>query len=216
MNEIEKGASTVADDIDGKKPHVDQIAWTVALLLSGLSAGMFLMDCFGYYPLLPRLPDHAAIQLHQDSVALHRSLFQLAVQSSGVACLVMILFFSEGTSRRLLIASLACLIALIAYTNYALIPLNREIGTWIPVSPPADWKTLFSEMIFREQLRSFLPTLAFVLEVVASQISRPIGLDVWDAIGRSTGSRRRVPRHRVIDSWSCRLVPWRTSCEFRR
>jgi hypothetical protein len=87
------------------------------------------MDCFGYYPLLPRLADHAAIQLHQESVALHRGLFQLAVQSSGVACLVMIIFFSAGTSRRM----------------------------------------LFSEMIFREQLRSFLPAFAFVLELVASQ-----------------------------------------------
>jgi uncharacterized membrane protein len=151
------------------KPVVNQIAWTAALLLSGVAAGMFLMDCFGYYPLLPRLADHAAIQLHQESVALHRGLFQLAVQGSGVACLVMIIFFSEGTSRQLLIASFACLIALIVYTNYALIPLNREIGTWTPASPPADWKMLFSEMIFREQLRSFLPALAFVLELVASQ-----------------------------------------------
>jgi RNA polymerase sigma factor (sigma-70 family) len=37
------------------KPVVNPIAWTVALLLAGVAAGMFLMDCFGYYPLLPRL-----------------------------------------------------------------------------------------------------------------------------------------------------------------
>jgi uncharacterized membrane protein len=151
------------------KPVIDQIAWTVALLLSGVAAGMFLMDCFGYYPLLPRLADHAAIELHQESVALHRGLFRLATLSSGVACLVMIVFFSERASRRLLIASLACLIALIVYTNYAVIPLNREIGTWTPDAPPAGWKTLFSEMIFREQLRSALPFMAFVLELAASR-----------------------------------------------
>jgi hypothetical protein len=29
---------------------------------------MFLMDFFGYYPLLPRLSDQAAIHLHQDPV----------------------------------------------------------------------------------------------------------------------------------------------------
>jgi uncharacterized membrane protein len=152
-----------------KKRVADQIAWTVALLLSGVAAGMFLMDCFGYYPLLSRLADHAAIQLHQESVPLHRGLFRLATLSSGVACLVMIVFFSERTSRGLLIASLACLIALVGYTNYALIPLNREIGTWTPDAPPAGWKTLFSEMIFREQLRSALPALAFVLELTASR-----------------------------------------------
>jgi uncharacterized membrane protein len=153
-----------------KKRVLDQIAWTVALLLSGVAAGMFLMDCFGYYPLLPRLADHAAIQLHQESVSLRRGLFQLAIQSSGLACLVMIVFFSEKTSRRLLIASLACLIALVAYTNYALIPLNREIGMWTPDAPPAGWETLFSEMIFREQLRSALPALAFLLELTASRL----------------------------------------------
>lgn len=155
------------------RPIVDQVAWTVALLLSGVAAGMFLMDCFGYYPLLPQLADHAAIQLHQEAVALHRDLFRLATLSSGVACLVMIIFFSEGTPRGLLIASLACLIALVVFTNYALIPLNQEIGTWTPDAPPAGWKTLFSEMIFREQLRSALPLLAFVLELTASRRSPP-------------------------------------------
>jgi uncharacterized membrane protein len=151
------------------KPVVDQIAWTVALLLSGVAAGMFLMDCFGYYPLLSRLADHAAIQLHQESVALHRGLFRLATLSSGIACLVMIIFFGERRSRRLLIASLVCLIALVIYTNYALVPLNQEIGKWAPNAPPAGWRTLFSQMIIREQLRSALPALAFVLALTASR-----------------------------------------------
>ena len=103
------------------KPVVNRIAWTVALLVSGVAAGMFLMDCFGYYPLLPRLADHAAIQLHQESVALHRRLFRMATLSSGAAFLAVIIFFSHGTSRRLLAGSLASLIALIAYTNYGLV-----------------------------------------------------------------------------------------------
>jgi len=151
------------------RPLGNQIAWTVALLLSGVAAGMFLMDCLGYYPLLPRLADHVAIELHQESVALHRGLFRLATLSSGVAYLVMIIFFSEGTSRGLLMASLACLIALVVYTNYALIPLNQEIGTWAPDAPPVGWKMLFSEMIVREQLRTALPTMAFVLALTASR-----------------------------------------------
>jgi uncharacterized membrane protein len=151
------------------RPIVDEIAWTVGLLLSGVAAGMFLMDCFGYYPLLPRLADHAAIQLHQESLPLHRGLFRLATLGSGLAYLVMIIFFSEGTSRGLLMASLACLIALVVYTNYALIPLNQEIGTWAAAAPPPGWKTLFSEMIFREQFRTALPTVAFVLALMALQ-----------------------------------------------
>jgi hypothetical protein len=151
------------------KPVIDQIAWTVALLLSGVAAGMFLMDCFGYYPLLSRLSDRAAIQLHQDSVALHRGILRLATMTSGVACVITIIFFSDGTSRWLLIVSLACVIALIVYTNYALIHLNREIGTWTATDPPPHWKVRFSEMIFRERLRTLLPALAFVLEIVASR-----------------------------------------------
>jgi uncharacterized membrane protein len=146
---------------------MDQVAWTVALLLSGVLAGMFLMDGLGYYPLLPRLADSTAIQLHQEAVALHRSLFQIATVSSGMACLAVIILFGEGASRGLLIGSLACLVANIVYTNYALIPLNREIATWMPTSPPADWKTLFSKLIFREQLRTAVPVLAFILELAA-------------------------------------------------
>jgi hypothetical protein len=47
--------------------RASEIAWIVALLLSGVTAGMFLMVCFGYYPLLPRLADDAAIELHQET-----------------------------------------------------------------------------------------------------------------------------------------------------
>jgi uncharacterized membrane protein len=128
---------------------------------------MFLMDFFGYYPVLSRLSGQGAIQLRQESVALHRVIFRLVIRCSGVACIVLITFFSDGNSRWLLIGSLACLIALVVYTNYALIPLNRDIGMWTADAPPADWKMSFSRMIFRERLRSFLPALAFVLELVA-------------------------------------------------
>lgn len=149
-------------------PVFGPLVWTVALLFAGVAAGMFLMDFLGYYPLLPRLSDQAAIQLHQVALPLHRGIFQAAIMSSGVMCIILILFFSAGTSRRLLIASLTCLIVLVLYTNLALIPLNREIGTWMPAAPPADWKIRFTDMIFREQLRGFLPALAFVLELLAS------------------------------------------------
>jgi uncharacterized membrane protein len=152
-----------------KKPVIDQIAWTVTLLISGVAAGMFLMDCFGYYPLLLRLPDREAIELHQEAVGLHRGIFQLATLGAGVASIILIRFFSHGTSRGWLIASLACLIALIVYTNVALVPLNREIATWTPAAPPAGWKMRFSDMIFRERLRSVLPALAFVLALTASR-----------------------------------------------
>ena len=149
------------------RPVVDQIAWTVAVLLSGVAAGMFLMDFFGYYPVLPQLSDRAAVELHQASVALHRGIFRLTVRCSAVACIITIIFFSDGTSRWLLIGSLTCVIALVVYTNYGLIPLNQEILTWAPDALPTDWKVRFSQMIFRERLRSFLPALAFVLELLA-------------------------------------------------
>lgn len=151
------------------KPVVDKIAWTVALLLSGVAAGMFLMDFFGYYPLLQRLSGRAAVELHQATVPLHRGILQRSVASAGLACVIVLIFFSDGASRWLLIGSLICLIALVAYTNSALVPLNREIMAWNPDALPADWKPRFSQMIFRERLRSFLPALAFVLELLASR-----------------------------------------------
>ena len=154
------------------KAIVGQLAWTVSLALAGVAAGMFLMAFFGYYPLLPRLSDPAAIQLHQAALPLHRGLFQVAIVSSGVTCIILILFFSAGTARGLLTASLVCLVVLVLYTNLALIPLNREIGAWVPGALPSDWKIRFTDMIFREQLRGFLPTLAFALELLASSRRR--------------------------------------------
>ena len=34
----------------------DQLAWTLSLLISGLAAGMFLVDFVSYYPGLPDYP----------------------------------------------------------------------------------------------------------------------------------------------------------------
>jgi hypothetical protein len=145
----------------------DQVAWTMALLLSGVAAGMFLMDFFGYYPVLRRLPDPAALELHQQSLPGRRLIFRVATGSSGLAGIVLLIFFSEGIARRLLVVHLLCLVALILYTNWALVPLNREIATWSPAAPPLGWKHSFSKMIDREQFRGFLPALAFALEFIA-------------------------------------------------
>jgi hypothetical protein len=87
--------------------------------------------------------------------------------SSALSSLLLYVFFSEGVSRRLLVAQVLCFVALVIYTNAVLIPLNREIATWQPALPPHDWENVFSKMTFRERLRSFLPTVAFVLELIA-------------------------------------------------
>jgi uncharacterized membrane protein len=149
------------------KPVVSEITWMLAIMLSGVTAGMFLMDCFGFYPLLASLPDQTALQLHKQFVPMLRSLFQLAIGSTGIACIILILFFSAQTSRWMLIGSLACLITLVVYTNLALIPLNREIMAWMPDALPTVWKIRFSDMVFRERLRTFLPVVAFGLELLA-------------------------------------------------
>ena len=148
---------------------MDRIAWIVALALSGVAAGMFLMDVFAYYPLLRRLSEQDAIRLHNASVGPRRAIFRSIVRSSGIACIVLIVFFSNGAARSLLIGSLACLILLVIYTNVALIPLNREIAGWKPTAPPGDWRMRFSEMIARERFRGLLPAVAFVMELVASR-----------------------------------------------
>lgn len=149
------------------KPSFDSVAWIAALLFSGVAAGMFLLDFFGYYSVLPRLNPHTAIEVHQASLPIRRTIFQVVTVSSALSSLLLYVFFSEGVSRRLLVAQVLCFVALVIYTNAVLIPLNREIATWQPALPPHDWENVFSKMTFRERLRSFLPTVAFVLELIA-------------------------------------------------
>jgi uncharacterized membrane protein len=148
--------------------RLDQSAWTFALFISGVTAGMFLMDFFGYYPALSRLPDQAMIEVHQQSLPLRRLIFRVGIGSSAVATLVLLISFSDSRSRRLLLANVFCLVAVILFTNLALVPLNEKISTWATTSPPAGWKLPFSQMIARERLRSFLPAVAFVLQLLAS------------------------------------------------
>jgi uncharacterized membrane protein len=154
---------------------MEQSAWFFALLISGLAAGMFLMDFFCYYPILPRLPDPAAIELHQRSVPLRRTIFRVAVGLSGIATIGLLASSTGVASRRLLLANLLCLAVLVVYTNWALVPLNREIAAWLPESPPAGWRPLFSRMMLVERLRCWLPTAAFALQVAAFFVSRGAG-----------------------------------------
>jgi len=130
------------------------------------------MDFFGYYPALPRLSNEAMIEVHQQSLPLRRLIFRACIGASGLTTVVVLTFFSTSTSRRLLGASLLCLVALVVFTNVALVPLNREIATWAPASPPTGWKLPFAQMIARERLRSFLPAIAFALQLVATMVKR--------------------------------------------
>jgi hypothetical protein len=60
----------------------------------------------------------------------------------------------------------------LAIEGALLLRLHRAAGTtetWTADAPPADWKMRFSTMILRERLRTFLPALAFVLELAASR-----------------------------------------------
>jgi hypothetical protein len=145
----------------------DSIAWMAALLFSGLAAGMFLMDLLGYYAVLPRLEGRAVIELHQLTLPGRRLLLQAAIGGSAAMSLGLILFFSSGLSRHLLVAQLLCLAGLILYTNLAVIPLNQAIASWAPAAPPPGWPRLFAQMIARERLRGLVPMLAFVLQLAA-------------------------------------------------
>lgn len=149
------------------RPFLDSLAWTIALLLSGVAAGMFLMDFFGYLPVLPRLAPQHAVEFYQQSLPFRRTIFRIVTGSSGLAGVALFLFFSKGSSRRLVAAHLLCLVALVVYTNGVLVPLNQEIATWQAASPPPGWDVAFSKLVNFERLRSFLPAAAFTLQLIA-------------------------------------------------
>lgn len=145
----------------------DLAAWAIALLCAGVAAGMFLLDFFVTCPVLARLDAQTAIETYQASLPIRRTVFQVATVSAVLSASLLCVYFSAGASRRLLVASVLCFVALVIYTNASLIPLTREIAAWRPASPPAGWEDIFLKMIVRENLRGFFPAVAFVLELIA-------------------------------------------------
>jgi hypothetical protein len=113
----------------------------ILLLLLSLVVGTTFGVWAGYNP--SSLSPTAYVEQQQNAI---RSLNTL-LPAMGAACILLagwLAFRAKGDARTryFLIAAIVCLIAAALVTRFGNQPINAEVMTWNPQSPPAHWAQL--------------------------------------------------------------------------
>jgi uncharacterized membrane protein len=74
--------------------------------------------------------------------------------------------------RRLLLAAVTCLLISLFVTVVVHFPINAEIATWRPVTPPVDWQQLRDQWLAAHAVRTALTVAGFILLLVAADHRR--------------------------------------------
>jgi uncharacterized membrane protein len=146
------------------------IVRVVAVVATGLLAGIFLGHRAGVQNAFPELSASSFIQLQQ-IIHVHYLRFMpplvLTALLSSIIWLVMVRSLWR-TAEFWLVAVAACGILVIAVATRAVnVPLNNQLMTWSIASPPPNLQELWAPWDRVNTLRSVLATGALVLEAVA-------------------------------------------------
>jgi uncharacterized membrane protein len=77
---------------------------------------------------------------------------------------------SQGTARRMFLASLVFMAAVLVVTIGFEVPLNKQIQSWTADAPPPQWEQTRDLWLQRHVLRTIAATLAFVAAILGIAI----------------------------------------------
>ncbi len=77
---------------------------------------------------------------------------------------------SQGTARRMFLASLVFTAAVLVVTIGFEVPLNKQIQSWTAAAPPPQWEQTRDLWLQRHVLRTIAATLAFVAAILGIAI----------------------------------------------
>ena len=119
-----------------------QIARITSLFLTGLIAGTFF---YGTFCVLPAFYEvSSAIHLGFRTALMNHN--KIVVMTLVLLAMLTIIFYC-WEARKIKVARTLCALALIftiislVITRVGSVPINLQMKTWNPVSPPADWLT---------------------------------------------------------------------------
>ena len=141
----------------------------VALLSTGLLAGIFLGDRVGLGFARPALPPSSFVQLQQIQ-HVHFVRFMPVLQIAAVLSTLIWLFLlrsSVRTSQFLLLALAAVgLAAVFVLTITINVPINNTLMTWTASAPPPDAMEMWKRWEQVNTIRAIIAPIAFGLEVL--------------------------------------------------
>jgi uncharacterized membrane protein len=161
-----------------------QISRIASLLLTGLIAGTFIYGTYcvlpAFYEVSPETHLHFRTALMHHNKTIVMAMVLLALLAITLYCVVV---------RKIRIVRTFCLAALLltlvslVITRLGSVPINMQIKTWIPSSPPVYWLKTLDTWNFYNLVRTISSLLSFICLLVA---------DVW--LIHAGKSARQVPQ----------------------
>ena len=146
------------------------IAPIIALVCTGLAAGIFLGHRAGVSLAVPELSPSSFVQLQQ---IIHRTFARMmpvliigAVLGSALWAVLLRAHWQTGAFWLVSGASLAML-CIFAMTLAVNIPINEKLMTWNAAAPPSDLRQVWAPWEQVHSIRTVLAIVAFVAEVIA-------------------------------------------------
>jgi uncharacterized membrane protein len=141
----------------------------VALISSGLLAGIFLGDRVGLGFARPALPPSSFVQLQQIQ-HVHFVRFMPVLQIAAVLSALIWLFLlrsNVGTAQFLLLAlAVAGLLTVFALTMAINVPINNTLMTWNASTPPGDAMKIWKRWEQVNTVRAIISPIGFALQVL--------------------------------------------------
>lgn len=142
----------------------------VAVLSSGLMAGILLGDLLGPASAREEMNASALVELqqiiHSQYVRVLPVLVLAAIGSAGL-WLVFVRARSTGAERRLVAVAFGAAIVAFAITIVVNMPINEQLMTWSATAPPADVREIWGRWEKAHAITDLLWLAAFSLEVIA-------------------------------------------------
>jgi uncharacterized membrane protein len=148
-----------------------QLSRIASLLLTGLIAGTFFYGTYcvlpAFYEVSPETHLHfrTALMSHNRTVVM--ALVLLALIAITFYC---VMVRKIKIVRTLCLAALLLTIVSLMITRLGSVPINMQIKTWIPSSPPGDWLRILETWDFYNLIRTIASLVSFFCLLIA---------DIW-------------------------------------
>jgi uncharacterized membrane protein len=141
----------------------------VALLSTGLLAGIFLGDRMGLGFARPALPASSFVQLQQiQHVYFVRMMpvLQIAALLSTLTWLFLLRSSVRSPQFAVIALALICLLAVFGLTMAINVPINNTLMTWNASAPPGDAMEIWKRWEQVNTIRAIISPIGFALEVL--------------------------------------------------
>ena len=149
------------------------VAPVIALLCTGLAAGIFLGHREGVSRAGPLLSSSSFIQLQQTIQKTFARMMPVLIIGSVLASVLwaVLLRACWRTGEFWLVSGASLVMVCIATMTRAVnIPINNRLMTWNPAAPPPDLSAVWSRWEQIHSIRTVLAIIAFAAEVIALRV----------------------------------------------